>query len=254
MAKPPKMKNNPWSKFDIPIDKPGELDLSTIKIWYKQVENELWISHVYKSLEEGAGQKISDKLKWSRWAIEKQTKKIKFTPVFPDRSLVIKPENKMKLSHGGRTRIYVRIPIWVRIELINSSSVNILELPTVILSNTWFGTVTKGELCYWISTAARLQIQEDHTRPYLGICPVQLINNSSDDVNIEKLCLHVDGLSLFYNNGQLWSDETKVTYKGAEEISEIEFSARAPREVKNAVLISKPREQAKKGIRAKFFG
>ncbi len=251
MRKKLKEKDELWGEFDLREAAEKVWDIVSMKIRYKLAENELWISHSYSKSE--ATWSSSEQLEWSRWAIEKQNKKIQFTPIFPDRPVVIKPENNMRLAYSGRTRIYVRVPLWIRIELINSSSINILELPTVVLSNTWFGTVTAGELCYWISTGARQQIAEDHSRPYLGICPIQLINKSNQDVIVEKLCLRVDGLSLFNHNGQIWSDETRVTYRGATDISEIEFSGKAPKEAKNATLISKPRKQAKKGIKAKFF-
>lgn len=245
-----------WKEFDIPTDEPGLWDIGTLKIWYKHVFSELWISHAYKGESDVAG-KTDPELpaddSWSRWALRKVYDKVRFKPAFPDRPVVVKPEYPFKIAQGARVRIYVRVPIWTRIEVGTNRLVEVVGIPTVILSNTWFGSVTEGELCYWISTSARLRIEEDRSRPYLAICPVQIINESEQDLAVEKLCLRGAGLSLFDHDGQLWSDETVAKYKGSNQVTEIQATGRVPIEVDKARRIAGPVEPYKKGIRALTF-
>ena len=98
-----------------------------------------------------------------------------------------------------------------------------------------------------------MDIEPDLSRPYMAICPLQINDRSPEDLNVEKICLRVAHLSLYFNNGQLWSNETQMSYKGQTEISQVDYSQAAPKEVRKAKLISKPRIELKKSIAEKTF-
>ena len=134
-----------------------------------------------------------------------------------------------------------------------ASNGKLLDLPTAVLSNTWFGSFTSGELCYWISSRARRQIDPEVFEPSLVICPVEITNLAKEGLHIEKLSLDMEGLSLFIHRGQLWSDETKISYKGLNEVSQIDLSGAAPMEVADAPRITAPRVPLKKGFAATSF-
>jgi hypothetical protein len=196
---------------------------------------------------------LPENITWSRWALESACQEIRLVPLFPDRPVVVKPESAFRVTTGAQARIYVRVPLWVRIEPAIPESMPLVEIPTIVLSNTWFGTFTNGELCYWISSGARMQIEPDPSRPFLAICPIQIINRADEELYVEKLCLRVGKLSLFNQGGQLWADETRIIHKGGDEASRIEISGRAPREAGEAELVSPPREADKNGFAARTF-
>ena len=246
--------NNPWIEHEIPGEKPVLRNFGPLHIWCKVLHNELWIT--YEHIDDDSADVSSEppeSLTWSRWALKENYKKIKFTPVFPDRPVVVKPESSFMLTPKAQAKIYVRCPLWVRIELIKTENLIVEEIPTVVLSNTWFGTFTEGDICYWISSSARRQIPDDTSRKFLALCPIFITNGSNEELKVEKICLRVGGLSLFDYKEQLWSDLTSITFRGSNNVSQIKFLGKEPVEASSASLICSPRETAKKSLFAKTF-
>jgi hypothetical protein len=248
--------DNFWQEYEITENEILCLNLRTLCIWCMKKGSELLISH--RKMNDGEHQEnllaeAPEDLDWSRWAVEQEKIRIRVLPVFPDRSVVVKPELSFRLVERTQVRVFVRVPIWVRIELVGKTPETLLEIPSVILSNTWFGSFLEGELCYWISSGIRRKIEPDPNRPYLAICPVKIVEDTDEELLIEKLCLRVQNLSMFYDGQQLWSDQTKIYYKGKGAISQIEVAHSAPKDASKSKLISKPRSVIKKGITAKTF-
>ena len=245
-----------WKQYEIIENEILCLNLRTICIWCMKNGSELLISHRKTDDHDNQEHLLAEApedLDWLRCAVEKKTIKLRFLPVFPDRSVVVKPELAFRLIEGAQARIFIRVPIWIKIELVTKKSEMLFELPSVTLSNTWFGSFLEGELCYWISSGARRTIEPEPDRPYLAICSVQIVDATDEELLIEKLCLRVQNLSMFYDGQQLWSDQTKVYYKGKTAISQIEVAHVPPKEAPGSKLISKPRVVLKKGITARTF-
>ncbi|NIR52930.1 DUF432 domain-containing protein [candidate division KSB1 bacterium] len=231
-------------------------DFGPLRLWCKQNANEVWIGYQHGDFREPhETDELSppEALSWSRWAFNRAVEKLRFVPIFPDKSVVVKPEHPFRIVQKAEARIYVRVPIWVRIEPWRKRDVGIVEVPTLVLSKTWFGTFKAGELCYWISSDARRDITPDYARPFLAICPVQIINSADMELFVEKLALRVRRFSIFNLKGQLWSDEVTVSYRGKENVSQISLSGKAPPEAEEGELVGPPRDLDKKGFAAKTF-
>lgn len=241
-------------EYDIVPEKLLTWHFGPLKIWCKNISNEIRIAYEQQN-ESGKKEKakIADENKWSRFTVKQHFEKIHLLPVFPDRPVVVQTESPFKLTKGASAKVYIRVPLWVKIEIIGTARLFLLEIPSITLSNTWFGDFFEGQLCYWISAGARREVNIDTSRSYLAICPIELINRADKDLSVEKICLRVSGLSLFFDGEQLWSDETKVVYKGGKKESEISSSGKAPIESSSAKLICSPREPATKSFAAKTF-
>jgi hypothetical protein len=242
---------NKWNEFKVPTNKPSIWNIGTLNVFYKKIKNEFWLYHSYdKNQSENTDPKD---LSWSRYSLKSAPEKIVFKPLMPDRPIVVMPEYPFQIVSGGQAKIFIRVPLWVKIEVNEPKDTKISEIPSVVLSNTWFGNFAGGDLCYWISSSARIDAIEDIERSYLAICPISFYNQSDDYVKIEKLCLRVIGQSLYNHHGHIWADETKVIYEGKSDESEIEFTGKKPKEIPDGILITKPRKQYKKSVHAKFF-
>lgn len=244
-----------WGTQQMPGKEPVRFDFGSLQLWLKSTSDEFWITHRHVDIDRdgirrGQTEALPDDTTWQRWTLKKPLDSIKLLPGFPDIPIVVKPEYPFHVTIGVKTRIYVRAPLSVRVVL---GSVEIIKLPAIVLSKTWFGNFVDGELCFWISSAARKQIEPDPARPYLAICPIEIINRSDDELLVDKICHRVRKLSLYSLNNQLWSNETRVKYRGASKISEISFSKTAPPEAPKAELISPSQDDAKKGFTAKTF-
>lgn len=245
-----------WGEHEIPLKKIKNWSIGDLNLWCKRTKDEIQIAYSKISgdnIKETEINEPEENISWSRWALKKEHPTIQLVPLLPDRPVVVKPESPFKLNKGIHARVYIRVPIWIKINLTTRESVTLFEVPTVVLSNTWFGTFFEGELCYWISSGIRREIEADPTRPYLAICPIQLMNKSDNDLVVEKICLRVSNLSLFFDKKQLWADETKVTYKGEQSTSQIVFTGKPSAEAKAVELISSPRNPVKKSIVAHTF-
>jgi len=247
-------KDNIWTKYEVPKDNPLKISIGPLNIWCITEKKELRIAWNYTDYNSGSGNPaLPEETVWQRWAFKNQNPRIELKPVFPDRPILVKPENPFKVAEDASVRVYVRVPVWVRINLLGKTITNLVEIPVVTLSNTWFGSFQEGDLCYWISSGARLAIKHDPERPYMVICPLQLVDRSPEDLNVEKICLRVENLSIFSQNNQLWADETKIIYRGYTEVSKIEIKGTAPAEIKEAKILSEPRVMPKKSLTAKTF-
>ena len=243
-----------WEEREIVPEKIINWRFGPLRIWCKNVSNEIRITH--KLFDETSGNQkveIPDDIDWSRFTVKQSFEKIHLLPVFPDRPVVVQTESPFKLTKNASAKIYIRVPLWIKIELIGKATFSLMEIPSIILSNTWFGDFFEGQLCYWISTAARRILKKDKKQPFLAICPIELINRADKDLSVEKICLRVSGLSLFFDGEHLWADETKVVYRGSEKGSQITSSGKAPSESDSAELFSSPRQPAKKSFAARTF-
>ncbi|RMG25634.1 MAG: hypothetical protein D6732_22160, partial [Methanobacteriota archaeon] len=210
-----------WGTYPLKGETPVVWHTGPLYLWILSRHDEIWITHQHlpgmsETKEESqvpAPPSLEDPV-WQRWAVKSTVEKLDINPVFPDLPVVVKPEYPFRLTPGIKTRIYVRVPLWVRIQI---GTQPLLELPIVILSKTWFGDFLEGELCYWISSSARKVYSPDPLRPYMSICPIQIYNRSADELLVEKICLRVRKLALFQYQDQLWGSETRASYKGVEE-------------------------------------
>ncbi len=245
-----------WGEFTFSEEEAHFWRLGSLKLWCRFTEKEIQIVYEHDKkniLSDKTVENPPDDNKWSRWSFNEKHSTIELSPIFPDRPVVVKPESPFRIARGNEARIYIRVPLWVRVSVKLKSKVPLVDIPTVILSNTWFGTFFEGEPCYWISTGARREIEPDATRPYLAISPNQLVNKSTEDLQVEKICLRVENLSLYSDGTQLWSDEMNVLYKGGSEVTQLRTGGGPPAEAAEAALLTPPRNPLKKGLTAKTF-
>lgn len=238
----------PWGIHTLPADEELQLAVGPLRIRVRTTGDEIRVAHLSgdwarpgASREPERLEEPSEETDWIRWPIDRPVERIGLVPVFPDRPLVLAPESSFRLLPGGSARIYVRVPLWVALEVGDGEGERLAELPTVILSDTWWGSLTDGELCYWLPTNARREVTAETFTPYQAVCPLALSNRADEELSVEKIALRVEHLSVYEEEGHLWSDETRVKYRGEESGSEIAVSGRPPQEAADAVRVSPAR-------------
>lgn len=233
---------------------PSCFGVGELRIYVRFVDSEVHVAHEYVAGEAGApGRATVGHSAWSRWVLKGEASGVRLQPSFPDRAVVVKPDTPFHLPKGAQTKIFVRVPVWVKVLLDGEKETLLTTVPTSVLSNTWFGSFGEGELCYWLSSGFRRQATADATKPGLVVCPLRLYNRSGDDFSVEKICLRLDNYSLFYDGSQLWSDEIRILYKGPENISQVKVVGKPPEESPDAALVSGPKKEIRKSFAAKTF-
>lgn len=257
---PPDQLSPPWGHHHLPEGDERRIRLGPLELRFRKVGEEIWLSRTW--IEDPGSEapdstarsaEAPDDGEWSRWAVPEGTEGVRLHPVFPDRALVVEPEQPFHLVRGARIRIYVRVPLQVAVDLPEPSSVTLVEIPTAILSDTWFGDLNEGELAYALHTSARRKLGPELFSPHLAVCPLRLGNDVVNQLEVKKLCLRVAHLSLFARGTELWSDETRVRYRGEDEESEIRITGKAPPDAPDAVRLMPPRDPLQRGFTARTF-
>lgn len=247
------VKDAPWGEHPIRESEPLGFDWGPLQLWLKRIHNELWLASRTEGEDEAATEP-PEADRWKRYILKQPCEAVRLSPRFPDRPVVVQPENVFILTSRATARIYVRCPLWIAVEAIaGTASVEVADIPLVTLSGTWFGGMTQGDLCYSISSGARRAVEPDARRPYLAICPIQIVNRSEEDLTVETICLRVSGLAVYRDGDQLWSDEAIIHYLGVDLASEIRFTGTPPSETANARRVSEPREPVRHGFALPSF-
>jgi len=239
---------SPWERRPLPGEEPRPTVIGDLTLLERFDGRDYWLARVHTTSKTEPAEP-----KWLRWPLNEDYDTVSLAPLFPDRPVVVETEVPICLTPGSQTRIFARCPLWVRLDLVGRSQLTIDEMPCAVLSNTWFGVFTDGTLAYWVSSRAQTRIEPDPARPWMAICPVHIRNQSEVELKIERICLRVERLSLFAQDRQLWSDETRVAYRGLDKISSIENSGQRTQETSDSLLVAPPRVSAKENIAARTF-
>jgi hypothetical protein len=78
----------------------------------------------------------------------------------------------------------------------------------------------------------------------MAVCPLHLTNDSAQDLPFEKVCLHVENLSVFKSAARLWTNGLNVVFKGPEQATQIQITGSVPDFEENLALASRARQPA----------
>ncbi len=249
--------NNPglfsWGKYRIPGGEDLSFQVGALRIFIRKEKDEIRIAHIRSPEGEPRPTPPAEKNDWVRWGASGSSEEVEILPLFPDRPLVLQPENPFRLLPDARARIFVRVPLWVQVKVPGAKGGVLLEIPTLTLSDTWWGGLQDGELAYWLAIHARRAATSDIFLADRILCPLSLVNRATEELPVEKLLLRVAHLGVYRGHGSLWSDEIHVRYRGEEEGSDLEMTGRPPAEAPAAPRLTPPRVPGTKGFTALTF-
>jgi hypothetical protein len=150
--------------------------------------------------------------RFMRFVFRQASTHLTLLPRLADRSIVARPISPLFVSSGQETTLYVSSPVWVAcyVEGINEP---LLDVPVVIPNDTWFGpNPVLGELCYATKVTGRIDLHNVPPRPFRAVTPVQIRNNGSDSMPIERINIPAPYLSVHATeSGYLWTPALTVT-------------------------------------------
>ncbi len=232
----------------------GPLDL-----WIRRTEHE-WHVHAGRdpdneerpfAVEEGEFPGDSE---YRRIAAAKGESIITLAPVFPDRPVVARPELDLTVPPGAEALFFAGIPVWIAIRAGEKSGGSLVEEACLILSNTWLGAPTEGELCYALQTRASRDPAKMRTGAWRVTCPVFIKNKSEESLELQRICIRVKHLNIYEGAERLWSNQVNARYLSEEKTTEVDYVAKAPVYESGTKLLSKAREKPEKGgILARTF-
>ena len=226
-----------WKSQKIVSDQCMQGQIGPLRLWLRQADDELRIAvERIEDTESVPETKVFEPIKgselegldWGRWVVGKSADTIKLVPLTPDRPLVVRPEVPMKIPTNHEALFFVSFPIWVRIVTDKPRQLNLCEVPSVVLSNIWFGDPMSGELCYSLRSRARRKINNSEPSPHRAICPVRIRNSSTKQLDVERFCVHVEHLKIYDGSEKLWTNEISITFKGESEVSQVQYAQSPP--------------------------
>ena len=179
---------------------------------------------------------------------------IALKPVLADRPLASKLERPLYIPGGEEILLYVSSPVWVRVET-GVTKITLEEIPTFVLSDTWFGTDTlEGQLCYAGHTYCSPHLKEVPSGPDRIISPMLIKNHSRKILLLEKISVPLPFLSVYSDSDNfLWTEQLYV-YREGDEHPEVEVAKGPPKALEDIQRLTPARKElhAASGIKNIF--
>ncbi len=160
-----------------------------------------------------------------RYVLPDEAGEVSFKALLADRPVVSQPYSPINLLPGARTRIYVSTPVYVEIII---GARKLLELPSLRLSDTWFGLRTgPGELSYSDSTRARLDLENLEQPPFKATTPIQISNFGSKQLVLDRINVPLPLLTLYrrQSDGHYITSSIDITLQANDENTQVKLSA-----------------------------
>jgi hypothetical protein len=247
-----------WDQVEIPQRRCALWRFNPRSIWVERVEIEWHALSIpgHGGREEAAFVDRTQKPKSSQWRhyLHTVNAPVQPTPVLPDRPVVVRPDRALTLLPGETAQFFVEVPVWFRLSCVDGRRTRIFEEPICLLSQTWFGDPINGELCYGLATRLHQGLESIEPAAHLAVCPLRITNDSETDLAFEKICMHVENLSVFRGPRRLWANRLNVVFKGPEQATQIEIVHAAPDLEENLTLVAGARQPAAGWNIKKTFG
>lgn len=190
---------------------------------------------------------------WSRF-VTLQQDELSVLPALPDRPIVVRPFMRVSLLPGRWAQFFVAVPVWISLVARKVKNETVFEeFPSQLLSNTWFGDPQGGELCYALHTPL---LREEPTKafpPYFIICPLIIKNSSTETLQFQRLCIHVENLQIFHTDKGLVTNQINVVFRGEDNSSQIDVQKKPHKDAIKPELVRAPREPMSRSVLRKTF-
>jgi len=137
----------------------------------------------------------------------------------PSKPLVFKG-NGLIVMPGQTISFYIKISLAVHVYHTKKVDKNkITEIIHTRLSDTWFGEPVGGEAAFSIGSEFSLSFDETEPTISESICPISVINNSEKPLELERLIIRTENLSLYQIENKILTSLVKLNYKGKDALS-----------------------------------
>jgi hypothetical protein len=182
---------------------------------------------------------MSADLQIARFATSREDAALRIYPSLADRNIVVRPEIPTWLPPEDEVSFFITTPLWITLESVEG--VLLFELPTYRPSDTWFGTLQDGELCYAGRMAALLDVSQVPVCASRVTTKVSIRNSTPQSLLIERVNLPVPMLSLFQDSeGRFWTESVSMV-ASPDEQAQVRLSHHPPEEADKVIQVVAPR-------------
>lgn len=239
-----------WATIELEPERIEEVDFGPLRVWIRRTRTTWQFARAHIGDPDVT---TEQERAWTTFVPASGESTVFFQPAMPDRPVVVHTEDPLEFAPGARYLLFTPIPLWIRAWIGAPGRQLLFDLPTVALSNTWFGSLTTGRLCY-TSPASLARHSYDIGPRFPGaeaICPLRIANRSQSAKQVHRLAIYSEMLRVYRSGesetfprtsrqadagrasliesepGQLWTNEAMVNFAGEDELS-VTVSEKAP--------------------------
>jgi len=224
--------------------------IGPLTLWVRALEHEWRVLHEQSTdptldtvARDDAAEPPGDTEQVERFGFSASREPLRLEPALPDRPLVARPEMPLSVLARHEVVIHVSLPLWIAL-FHDGDRTPMLEVPTVQLSNTWFGGPTRpGGLCYALRTRARLHLENQPINTLRAWSSVTIRNRADEHLRLERMRIPTPELSLFYDraSGRFETETVTIERKQGRDLADVKFGEGPSGS--DAELVRAPREQ-----------
>lgn len=263
-----------WSTYATPLHHVHHWHIGALRSWVLREENEWRIAWEAERdpldtahHHEGPVARDAARFAWDtlpngytmhRYSMQQTTSDVTLHPVLADRALIVRPEHAISIVPGASITLFVSTPLWVRVSA-DGGTRALVEMPTVRLSDTWFGASTRtGELCYAARTIGRLKLDAVPQRMHRAITPVHIRNQARDTLLLERVQVPAPHLALYQTDtATLWTQaltlEREADRATTDPAGAVHIRSGPPPEAARATRLTAPREPTRRNLFVSTF-
>lgn len=169
-------------------------------------------------------------------------------PALPAKPLVFKGTGLNVLPEQKLT-FFLKIPLAFQIYFSKIRPENLLkEISYKRLSDTWFGEPDSGEPAYSLGSEFFLDIDEIVITDFEAICPVEVLNSSAENLNVQRLIIRDENVTLYKNEDKIVTSVVHVEFKGNDVASEVDYQYSKQYNGEKQEILAKPRNTSGKNL------
>lgn len=163
-----------------------------------------------------------------RYGVGRTGRRLRLSPRLADAPVIARPDDPYVVAPGGESVLHVSHPVMVEIRVGEGAGVVLCEVPSRSPRRTWFGSPTRGTLCYALATSLRQRVEELDHAPYRAVTEVTVRNEAPSPLPLERLRLPVPALDLYASKGRLWTNPVRLSRKDGGDEAELRVRDELP--------------------------
>ena len=173
-------------------------------------------------------------------------------PALQTKPLVFKGSD-ISILPSQKLTFFVKIPMVIQVYNNAKQDENLIaEIVHTRLSDTWFGEPDNGEPAYLLGSDFYLNIREMEIKNYETICPIQVFNHSDKLLELQRLIIRVENMTLYKVNNNVVTSLVKIEYKGKDSISSAGYGVSKAYHGDKPHVICKPRSENESQLKINF--
>ena len=248
-----------WNEYEIAQYKTYETQIGPLRLHLRLEGDEVLIASEYDDKRRDlkppiplSGKRTYKELPWMRYVIGEESNTIHFTPMMPDKPVIVRPNYPIHVLQNKQIFFFVNIPIWVRVSF-GGFFPKTVEFPSARLSKSWFGDTLAGELCYELKTKALRNEEDPGHLPYMATCALKVQNSSEGILNFNRICVHVENLGVYRGPIRLWTNTVTINFREGDNVSQVNVINSSPPFEPTCEKISEPRETSTSSLVRRSF-